>query len=224
MHLLIISGQFHRIQNRSSMLAIVLFWLFASSAMAQASDSLSPEPTVMPPKRDFVIYADNEYYASFPEIILMKDQLVVYFERQKLSELRASPLHPHYQPASKIYFATSNAMEQNWTYSEESPPLKDVLATTRTCFALPGDQFLDMRYRYIHGTMKVRHLGPTIFQGALYKNEIFQGPIDEPSPCPKAGVWAVKRLGDGSLLASGHADCSEEIPAPPVEGVAYQNE
>jgi hypothetical protein len=171
-----------------------------------------------PYKQDVVIYADGDYYASFPEIVSTVDSLVVYFERQKISELKASGLHPHYQPVAHMYYAVSRDPGQSWQYSDDPPVLKNVLATTRCCLALPEDQLLDMRYRYIHGTKEFQHLGPAIFSGSLYKNKIFEGSFDELGPCSKPVVWDIKRLKDGTLLAAAYGDCGGAIPDHPAEG------
>jgi hypothetical protein len=175
-------------------------------------------------KEDFTIYADKEYYASFPEIILNKDDVIVYFERQKLSELRASELHPHYQPASHIYYAIQSGRDWTWRYKEESPKLTNVTAATRTCLALPEGEILDMRYRYIGGTKKIEHYGPMIFKEAIYKNQSFQGPIDEPGPCLEPAIFDIKRLADGSLLAAAHGCISKEQKFPLIEGEAFQKQ
>jgi hypothetical protein len=222
MYLKSTSGQFHWIQNRSSMRAIGLVWVFSAVVLGQSSNYLKPEPTAMPAKQDFVIYADNDYYASFPEIILTKDQLVVYFNRQKLSELRASNLHPHYQPVSRVYYAVSRDWGKAWSCADQSPDLKDIKATTGSSYVLSNNQVLEMTFRYIPGTQEVQHLGPIVFDGTIHRNPIFKGPIEQPGVCTKPFLFDIDHLADGTLIASGYGDCGDPIPTVPAEGELFK--
>ncbi len=51
-------------------------------------------------KRDVVVYANDEEYASFPSLVRTDDELVLIFTAQNLEKLRASGGHPHFHDPS----------------------------------------------------------------------------------------------------------------------------
>jgi hypothetical protein len=74
-------------------------------------------------KRDIVVYANDEEYASFPILARTDQELTLLFQVQDLAKLRASGEHPHYQRAAVPRWATSRGGGPTWKIHETCPPL-----------------------------------------------------------------------------------------------------
>ncbi len=80
-------------------------------------------------KRDIVVYANPDDYASFPQIARTDNELVLLFQVQNLAKLRAASEHPHYQKAAVPRWATSSDGGLAWSMHETCPtlgPIRDI--------------------------------------------------------------------------------------------------
>jgi hypothetical protein len=80
-------------------------------------------------KRDVVVCANNEDYASFPQLARTDDEQVMLFQVQNLAKLRASDKHPHYQSMAVPRWATSRDGGLTWAIHKTCPqlgPIRDI--------------------------------------------------------------------------------------------------
>ena len=98
--------------------------LLSTLATSGASRATASEGNRQPgEKRDVVVYANAEEYASFPILARTDQELTLLFQVQDLAKLRASGEHPHDQRAAVPRWATSRDGGLAWNVHETCPPL-----------------------------------------------------------------------------------------------------
>lgn len=74
-------------------------------------------------KKDIVVYAPGDEYASFPLLARTDRELVLYFHTQNLDKLRADKDHPHAQKVAESRWAVSKDGGVTWTIHTDCPAL-----------------------------------------------------------------------------------------------------
>ncbi len=167
---------------------------------------------------NFIIYGDQDYYASFPEIIRTKDKLVVLFENQPLEKLKNS-VHPHYQPFAEHYFAVSKDNCRSWQITCESPKLTNIQHATRCLLPLPNNELLYVKFRYDKPTTESLPTKVQIYNEGL-ENCVYEQVLENMGPLDVVYPWDVRKLNDGSILLAGYWR-DYTVPNDPIEGTRF---
>ncbi len=81
-------------------------------------------------KKEIVVFADPNTYASFPAIVRAEDKVVIVFQSQNLEKLRAIPEHPHYQKVAQPSWAVSTDQGLTWQTATTAPAVGRILDAT----------------------------------------------------------------------------------------------
>ncbi len=158
-------------------------------------------------KRDIIVYANPEDYASFPLLARTDDQLVLLFQVQNLAKLRASDKHPHYQPAAVPRWATSRDGGSTWTIHETCPklgPIRDISYGSAPladggAVTLTFSSTEPLRAIVQHGVVGYRPYQEARLQvGEQYR-------VTDLGPFKHFHPHGMTRLADSTLLAGGYA-------------------
>jgi len=158
-------------------------------------------------KRDIVVYANPEDYASFPQIARTDDELALLFQVQNLTKLRADSEHPHYQKVAVPRWATSCDGGFTWNMHETCPtlgpirdisygsaPLKDGGTVTLTFSSTET-----LRAIVQHGRIGYRPYQPEAAEpGNIH-------PVSDLGPFERFWPHGMTRLADSTILAAGYA-------------------
>ena len=157
-------------------------------------------------KDDVVIYSSDDQYSSFPGLQRSADTLLVSYTSQQLDGLRASDVHPHYQPVAIRSYTLSQDGGRTWSNSGDLPDIGPVDDATRgghgVSHALDDGSVVLLTRGYVPGTTT-----PTALTGRIYAKSSPVGPsfeITDFGPFETFYPFDVERLGDGSLLLAGY--------------------
>lgn len=156
-------------------------------------------------KQDLVAYANPGDYASFPQLVRTDDALVLLFQVQNLTKLRAMAEHPHYEKAAVPRWATSQDGGLTWAVQETCPtlgPVRDISYSSAPLKDGGGVSltFSDEPLRAIiqRGRIEYRPYQET-------KAEIGeQHLITDLGPFERFYPHGVRRMQDGAILAAGY--------------------
>jgi hypothetical protein len=157
-------------------------------------------------KRDIIVYADPEDYASFPQLARTEDELVLLFQVQNLAILRAASEHPHYQKAAVPRWATSRDGGLTWDVHEVCPtlgpvrdisygsaPLKDGGTVTLTFSSTEPLRAIVQRGRIGYRPYQQEQAEP----GDIH-------PVSDLGPFERFWPHGMTRLADDTILAAGY--------------------
>lgn len=199
---------------------IVLVLLIASSVVCaadppQRSNMPSPPSThaaagdgVRQPgeKRDIVVYANDKEYASFPIIARGDQELVLLFQVQDLAKLRASGEHPHYQRLAVPRWATSRDSGLTWKIHKTRPSFGGVRDIGYGSAPLEDGRIVTLTFSSTEPLQAILQDGITgyrPYQDAS-KEQGDKYPVTSLGPFQRFYPMGMKRLANGTLLASGY--------------------
>ncbi len=158
-------------------------------------------------KRDIVVYADAEDYASFPQLVLTDDALVLLFQVQNLAKLRAVEQHPHYQPVAVPRWATSHDGGLTWAVSATCPRLGAVRDISYSSAPLADGGSVTLTFgitRELHAIVQHGVIGYRPYQDvAGQAGDKYL--VTDRGPFGVFRPHAIRRLADGTLLAAGYS-------------------
>ena len=157
-------------------------------------------------KRDVVVYAKAEEYASFPILARTDQELALLFQVQDLTKLRASGAHPHGQSLAVPRWATSRDGGLAWNVHETCPPLGRVRDIGYGSAPLEDGGTVTLTFSSTeplqaivqHGTIGYRP-----YQDAG-REPGDKYPVTDLGPFKSFYPMGMKRLSDGTLLAAGY--------------------
>lgn len=157
-------------------------------------------------KRDIVVYANPDDYASFPQLARSGDELVLLFQAQNLAKLRAASEHPHYQKAAVPHWATSRDGGLTWAVRDTCPKLGPVRDISYGSAALKDGGTVTLTFS------SAEPLRAIVQQGRIgyrpYQQEAAepgeQHLITDLGPFERFWPHGMTRLADGTILAAGY--------------------
>ena len=183
--------------------AALLSTLATSGASRAAASEGSRQPGE---KRDIVVYANDKEYASFPILARTDQELALLFQVQELAKLRASGEHPHYQRSAVPRWATSRDGGLTWKIHETCPPLGRVRDIGYGSAPLEDGGTVTLTFSTTEPLQAiVQHgiIGYRPYQDAG-KEQGDKYPVTSLGPFQRFYPMGMKRLADGTLLASGY--------------------
>ena len=157
-------------------------------------------------KRDVVVYANPDEYASFPQIARTDNELVVLFQVQNLTKLRACGEHPHYQKAAVPRWATSCDGGLTWTLHDTCPKLGPVRDISYSSAPLKDGGTVTLTFSSVEplrAIVQQGRIGYRPYQQLTTPGDI--NPADDLGPFERFWPHGIKRLADDTLLAAGYA-------------------
>ena len=165
-------------------------------------------------KRDIVVHANLDIYASFPQIARTDNALVLLFQVQSLVKLRAASEHPHYQKAAVPHWATSRDGGLTWDLHETCPTLGPIRDISYGSVPLKDGGTVTLTFS------SAEPLRAIVQQGRIgyrpYQQERAASgeirPVSDLGPFERFWPHGMTRLADGTILAAGY------VPFPSPEG------
>ncbi len=157
-------------------------------------------------KRDTLVYANPEDYASFPQLARTDGELVLLFQVQSLEKLRALAEHPHYQKVAVPRWATSRDGGLSWEVHETAPKLGAVrdISYGSAPLADGGTVTLTFCNKATRAIVQHERIGYRPYQAeAVEPGDIH--PVSDIGPFTRFNSHGMKRLADGTILAAGYA-------------------
>ena len=187
---------------RRALLAAVVFastWALACRTTASDGNRQPGE------KRDVVVYAKDEEYASFPILARTDQELTLLFQVQNLAKLRASGEHPHYQRSAVPHWATSRDGGLTWNNHETCPQLGRVRDIGYGSAPLEDGGTVTLTFsttKPLQAIVQHGIIGYRPYQDA-HKEKDDNYPVTSLGPFQRFYPMGMKRLADGTLLAFG---------------------
>ena len=182
-------------------LLLLTFGAFGASGAVAGEGARRPGE-----KRDVVVYARDEEYASFPILVRSDQELTLLFQVQDLAKLRATGTHPHYQSLAVPRWATSRDGGLAWKIHETCPPLGRVLDIGYGSAPLEDGGTVTLTFSSTEPLQAiVQHgaIGYRPYQDAGRKpGDKYR--ITDLGPFKSFYPMGMKRLSDGTLLAAGY--------------------
>lgn len=197
-------------------IVVLSFTACAPQPKHKTGKALSKEPYF----KNFTLYDDVEYYASFPKIVKTSSEIIVYYSIQNIEKLQAQELHSHYQPLLEYRYSISADNAETWTHTDQPPALENVQDATRALVALEDGRLLDAIYRYIPGTKKCYPNNAKIYHKTLNAAPLCEYPIPQCEFLKSNYLWDIRPTADGSLLAAAYG-YKPEIPDTFLEGKQF---
>lgn len=157
-------------------------------------------------KRDVIVYAHPEEYASFPIIARTDQQIVLLFQVQELAKLRASPEHPHYQRFAVPRWATSTDGGFSWKIHQSCPPLGPIRDIGYGSAPLVDGGTVTLTFSLtepLQAIIQHGSIGYRPYQDASRESGQ-RYPVTDLGPFQRFWPMGIKRLSDGSILAAGY--------------------
>ncbi len=170
-------------------------------------------------KLDVTVFADPDYYASFPQLYRMaNDDVVIVWQTQELAALRAIPEHPHWQKVARPGWAISRDKGLTWQVLSDAPKVDRIVDATNPAAPLADGGAVNISFHQDcpkHALIS-RGFVPG-YRPYLDKNipgiEAF--PISDFGPFDNFHPFGMIRMPDGSLLASGYAAMPTDLADKP---------
>ena len=158
-------------------------------------------------KRDIVVYANPEEYASFPQIVRTDQEVVLLFQVQNLAALRDSGQHPHYQRLAAPRWAASRDGGVTWEIHETCPPLGPVRDIGYGSVARGDGATVTLTFSATEPLRAIVQRGSIGYRpyGDAGAEVGERHAITDLGPFPRFHPHGMTRLADGTLLAGGYA-------------------